>query len=191
MKYLPTLFVSVFVLASHSLADTPPPCYFKSVAVGDKLTPEEIATALDAGLLDACNPSSDGTTCQFIAAMFLGDIQYAVRVTIGVRGGIVGEIAVNFGFLYWDDVLPVIYEKFGQPWRTTLRKDVAVVDRETGKDHVVEKIEIERIADGVNPQTNTRCRISATNLDSLFAHDKDVVGLYQASVVIRRISTDF
>jgi hypothetical protein len=130
--------------ASIALAETP--CDFKGVSVGDKATPaavmtalgitkyknnppqrpfKEIAPTLDKyGINDAAEMEDWDTgpycvqcACTIPYGVSVGNDNTLVKVVVGFNKGVVTEFDVLFNIIYWDELMPVINNKYGDNWQ--------------------------------------------------------------------------
>jgi hypothetical protein len=216
MKHIPALLVGALFFVSPSRAETP--CDFKGIAVGNKMTPAEIMTALGvtkykinparpssdetfalaqkygtipAGELEDWNigPYCDETSCRVPYGVAVGNDNAPVSVFLSFHDGRITEIDVSFSQVYWDEMLPVFNQKYGADWYVD-RSDTPVTDYETKKSTMLEGILLKHITDGTNRDTNDRCQISATNIDIVFQHH-DAHGPYHSMFVIKLVSKNF
>jgi hypothetical protein len=210
------LLVSTLFFASPSHAETP--CDFKGVSVGNKMAPAEIMAALGvtkyktnppqssfeemialakkygtipAGeLLDwKIGPYCNDASCRVPYGVAVGNNNTPVNVFISIREGVITEIDVSFSEIHWDEVRPILDQKYGADWKVE-REYGPITNYETEKTTVREIISLYHITNGVNRRTNDRCQISAQNLDSVFEHH-DTYGPYHSVLVIKLISKNF
>jgi len=205
MKYIAALLVSTLFFASPLHAETP--CDFKGVSVGNKMAPAEIMAALgvtkyktnppqssfeemialaekygtiSAGeLLDwKIGPYCKETSCLVPYGIAVGNNNTPVHVFIAFHEGLITEIDVSFGEMYWDEMLPILDQKYGADWKVE-REMVPITNYETKKPTIRESILLNHISNGVNRRTNGRCQIWAQNLDMVFEHH-DAYGRYHS-----------
>jgi hypothetical protein len=207
------------VLAALTLAGCSdgfePPCDFKGLSVGNRMTPDKIMSALGvskyktsperpsfeekmaavkkygivpAGELEDWNigPYCTETSCEVPYGITLGNNNTSVGVHVAFRDGLVTEIDVSFSETFWDEIRPIIDQKYGADWKID-RDDMVITDFETKKAVLLERITLNHIRNGTNKSTMDRCQISAANLDIVFQHH-DAYGPYHSVFVIKLIS---
>jgi hypothetical protein len=137
------------------------PCDFKGISVGNRMTPSEIMSALGvtkyktnpertsfedrmaaaqkygiipAGELEDWNigPYCTETYCQVPYGVTVGNNNTAVSVHVSFREGLVTEIDVSFDATFWDEILPILDQKYGADWNVD-RGDMSITDFETRK----------------------------------------------------------
>jgi hypothetical protein len=205
------MFVGILFFASPLLAETP--CDFKGVSVGSKMSPAEIMSAL--GVSQYTNPSRpndmaliqkygllaaaeieewnvglfcDDKSCVVPYGISVGNANgIPVKAIVSFHGSQIIEIVVKFSETYWDEVLPIIDQKYGANWKVK-REDTVVTNFENKKS--VQGIYLEHVTNGTNPSTKDHCKIWATNYDLVFEHH-DAFGPYQSEIVIQLISKNF
>jgi hypothetical protein len=128
MKQIVALFIGSFLFISPSLAEKP--CDFKGVSVGDKMSPAELMSALGVtnyktnparpssehmkalverfGVAaiedDEFEPYCDDTSCRIPYGVAVGNMnRIPVKVSISFHDGLIIEIVVKFGEMYWDE----------------------------------------------------------------------------------------
>jgi hypothetical protein len=211
------LLVGLLFFTSASLAEAP--CDFKGISVGDKMSPAELMSALGVtnyktnparpsfehmkalwerySMLPAAEivdeeigPYCDDTSCRIPYGIFVGNMnRIPVKVFISLHDGLITEINVSFGEMYWDEMRPIFDQKYGADW-TLERNAAAITNFETKKTHLVQIILLQHLTKGRNLSTNDRCEIWAQNVDVVFEHH-DALGPYHSEIVIRLISKNF
>jgi hypothetical protein len=216
MKYIAALLVGALSFASPSRAETR--CDFKGISVGNKMAPTEIMAALGvtkyntnparpsfdemlaaaqkyatipAAELEDWNvgPYCGETSCRVPYGVAVGNNNTPVNVFISFHEGLITEIDVSFSETYWDEMLPILDQKYGAGWKVD-HDDMPITNYETKKTTVRGRILLNHITNGVNRRTNDRCQILATNLDIVFEHH-DAYGPYHSVFVIKLISKNF
>jgi hypothetical protein len=212
-----TMLVGTLLFATPLLAETP--CDFKGVSVGSKMSPAEIMSALGVdqykmnparssfdktmalakkyGMMAAAEieksdigPSCDDKSCIVPFGIGVGNGNgIPVKVFVSFRDGQIIEIVVKFSRTYWDEVLPIIDQKYGANWKVK-REDTVVTNFENKKSQSVQGIYLEHVTNGTNPSTKDHCKIWANNYDLVFEHH-DAFGPYQSEIVIQLISKNF
>jgi hypothetical protein len=119
----------------------------------------------------------------------VGNDNAPVSVFLSFHDGRITEIDVSFSQAYWDEILPILDQKYGADWDVD-RFDVPVTDFETKKSTMLQRILLKHITSGTNRDTNDRYQISATNLDIVFQHH-DAYGPYHSLFVIKLVSKNF
>jgi hypothetical protein len=194
------------------------PCDFKGVSVGDALTPDKIMKKLGIsqfvtnpqhapfdemqplynkyGMMGASEiedwkigPYCQDTYCRIPRGVTVGNTDIPVTVFVSFHSGIITEIDVSFGAIFWDDMLPIIEKKYGSQWRFD-QSDMAVTDYETKKSDLLQRITAENRLTGVNPSTNDTCHMSVTNIDIVFRHH-DPLGTLHSVFVLKLDSKNF
>jgi hypothetical protein len=211
------MLVGILFFATPLLAETP--CDFKGVSVGSKMSPAEIMSALGVdqykmnparssfdktmalakkyGMMAAAEieesdigPYCDDKSCIIPHGIGVGNGNHIpVKVFVSFRDGQIIEIVVKFNETYWDEVLPIVDQKYGANWKVK-REDTVVTNFENKKSQLVQGIYLEHVTNGTNPSTKEHCKIWATNYDLAFEHH-DAFGPYQSEIVIHLISKNF
>jgi hypothetical protein len=146
---------------------------------------------IPAGELEDWNigPYCDETSCRVPYGVAVGNDNAPVGVFLSFHDGRITQIDVSFSQVYWDEMLPILDQKYGADWDAD-RFDTSVTDYETKKTTMLEGILLKHITNGTNQGTNDRCQISATNIDSVLQHH-DAYGPYHSMFVIKLISKNF
>jgi hypothetical protein len=212
MKHIAALLVGALLFASPSHAETP--CDFKGVAVGNKMTPAEIMSALGVtnyktnperpvrkdnapyepgmGEIEDENigPYCEEKLCNVPFGVAVGNNNaISVKVLVAFDDGLITEIGLLFNEMYWDEILPILDQKYGADWKVD-RDLMPITNYKTKKTTVQENIRMEHITNGVNRRTNDRCQISAQKFDFIFEHH-GAYGPYQSEFGIKLISKNF
>jgi len=216
MKRIAALLVGTLLFTSPSHAETP--CDFKGISVGNKMIPAEIMSALGvtkyktnptrlsfdemlraaqkysmipAAELEEWNigPYCDETSCRIPYGVTVGNDKTPVNVFVSFNEGLVTEIDVSFSATFWNEMLPILDQKYGANWNVD-RADMPVTNHETKKTTPLERVSLHHITNGTNQSTKDRCQIWATSLDWLFEHH-DAYGPYHSVFVIELISKNF
>jgi hypothetical protein len=216
MRFFTNLFIATFCCANLAHAQTP--CDFKGVSVGDRMTPAEIMAAFGVakyktnperqsfdqmmalsekyGMMAAAElddwkigPYCEGTSCRIPYGVTVGNANTPVNVFVSFNQGIITEINVTFSATYWDQILPILDQKYGSDW-TVDRSDTVVTNFETNKSRKFELIVLKHVTNGTNLRTKDACEISAQNIDMVFEHH-DAFGPYHSSVAIQLVSKNF
>lgn len=199
------------------LAETP--CDFKGVSVGNKMSPAELMSTLGVpqyktnpvrrslldqsmdrvkryGLLAASEieeweigPYCDETSCRIPYGVSVGNRNTPVSVFIAFHQGLITGIDVSFGETFWEELLPVLDQKYGADW-TIERDKMPISNYETKEFHIVNRITLKHATNGTNQSTKDRCIIWATNFDMVFEHH-DAFGPYHSIFEIKLISKNF
>jgi hypothetical protein len=214
MYRLAGVVLTTWMLAGCS-GEFEPPCDFKGISVGNRMTPSEIMSGLGvtkyktsperssfedtmaaaqkygiipAGELEDWNigPYCTETYCRVPHGVTVGNNKTAVSGHVSLREGLVTEIDVSFNATFWDEILPIIDQNYGTDWNVD-RGDISITDYETRRGVVLERVSLDHISKGTNKSTMDRCQISATNLDIVFQHH-DAYGPYHSVFVIKLIS---
>src|SRR5271169_6761615 len=138
MKHIVHLVIGGLLWANPALAETP--CEFKGVSVGSRMSPAEIMSALgvsqykanpsrsyDAALIDRygllaaadieewnIGPFCDDKSCVVPYGIRVGNANgIPVKAFISFHDGQIIEIVVKFGETYWDEMLPILDQKYG------------------------------------------------------------------------------
>jgi hypothetical protein len=217
MKHLFALVIGGLVSLSPALAEAP--CDFKGVSVGSKMSPAEIMLALGVaqykmnpahwsfdkkmvlvdkyGLMAAADieewdigPHCDDKSCIVPYGVGVGNANHIpVKVFVAFHDGQITEIEVSFAETYWDEIRPILDQKYGGDWKVE-REDMAVTNFENKQSQMVQRISLQHVTDGTNQSTKDRCKIWATNVDIVFEHH-DSFGPYHSEIVIQLISKNF
>ena len=214
MKHIVAVLVGTLLFVSSSRAETP--CDFTGISVGDKMSPAQVMAALGVTNYKMNPPQRDDTlmvaskigliaaseledwaigpyctdkSCRVPYGVTVGSHNTPVNVFVAFREGLVTDIEVSFGEMWWDEIRPILDQKYGADWNVE-RWDMAITDFETKKVTLLERISLNHISNGANRATNDHCQIAATNLDIVFEH-KDVFGPYHSIFSISLISKNF
>jgi hypothetical protein len=170
MKYIAALLGALF-FASPSHAETP--CDFKGISVGDKMAPAEIMATLGVtkyktnpakhfdealvrkyGMMPAAELEEwniglncDQTSCSVPYGVAVGNNNTPVKVFISFREGLITEIDVSFSKTYWDEILPILDQKYGADWKVE-REYTPIINFETKKTTVLEGILLKHVTNG-------------------------------------------
>lgn len=135
-------------------------------------------------------PYCEETSCRVPNGVRVGNNNHIpVNIYVGFREGLITEIDVTFSEIYWEEILPILDQKYGADWKVD-RNDSGIMNYETKKTTVREIISLYHNTNGVNRRTNDRCEIWAQNIDLVFTHH-DVFGPYHSEFVIKLISKNF
>lgn len=217
-KAVAILLVSAFSFAASSHAETP--CNFKGVSVGDKMTPAEVMAAFGvakykisptfpsweerepriqkyssmvAAELDDWDigPYCEDDYCRIPGGVGVGNNDHIpVSVFVHFPKGQVTAIDVAFSETYWNEILPILDDKYGSRWDVERDPDMVITDYETKKSRKMECITLNHKTGGRNPITGDRCEIWITNLDIIFQHH-DPLGFYHSVFEIKLVSKNF
>jgi hypothetical protein len=216
MKHEVALLLGALFFASPLYAETP--CDFKGTSVGSRMTPAEVMTALGVtkykttparrsfedklpaiqkyGLIAAgeledweIGPYCEETYCRVPYGVAVGNDNTPVSVSVSFHEGLITEVDVSFSETYWDEMLPILDQKYGAGWSVE-RSDMLITNYETKKSRMLERISLSHITNGTNRRTKSHCEIWATNLDIVFEHH-DPLGPYHSIFVIKLVSKNF
>jgi hypothetical protein len=134
-------------------------------------------------------PYCDETSCRIPYGVGVGNNNTPVNVFVSLRGGLITEIDVSFSESSWDEIVPILNQKYGADWSID-RSDMPITDFETKKVVVLERITLTHVTNGTNLRTKDRCQIWATNLDIVFQHH-DAYGPYHSVFTIKLVSKNF
>jgi hypothetical protein len=134
-------------------------------------------------------PYCDEASCRAPYGVAVGNNNTPVKVFVSFHEGLITEIDVSFSELYWDEMLPILGQKYGADWKVD-REDMPITNYETKKTKVLERISLNHITNGTNRSTKDRCQIWATNLDIVFEHH-NTYGPYHSEFGIKLISKNF
>jgi hypothetical protein len=213
--HIALFLVGALLLASASHAATP--CDFKGISVGNNMTPPEIMSMLGVskykmnptrpsfeemkplydkyGLLPAAEiedwnigPYCAETYCEAPYGIVVG-VDTPASVHVAFHQGLVTEIDVSYSETYWDDILPVLNQKYGADWDVE-HDDMPITNIESNATSILPRITLNHATNGTNQSTKDRCQIQATNLDIVFEHH-DAYGPYHSIFMIKLISKNF
>jgi hypothetical protein len=194
------------------------PCDFKGVAVGDKMSREQVMQGFGITKFKLDPPRSDfmemheqiekyGITgaaereddkigpycredyCNVPWGLHVGDDNIGVKVFVALKNDMVTEIEVFFNSIFWNDIWAILVKKYGPAWDIE-RQNMGVMEYETKKIDQLEQIIATHKLGGVNPRTKDTCSLIATNIDIIFRHH-DSLGTLHAIFVIKRDAKDF
>jgi hypothetical protein len=206
--------IPLLVPAAHAQV----PCDFKGVAIGDKMTHEQLMQRFEISnfKLDPPRPSWEETQplidkygitpaaeiqddkigpycredyCNIPWGLHVGDDNIAVKVFVALKNNMVTEIEVFFNSIFWNDIWSIIVEKYGPTWEIE-RGMIGVMEYQTKKIDQLERVLAPHKLGGTNPLTKDTCSLSATNIDIIFRHH-DSLGTLHAIFVIKRHAKDF
>src|SRR5262249_48304962 len=166
-----------FTTMTRQAAGAETPCDFKGISVGDRMKPAEIMTALGItkyrtnpvlpfdlaliqknGIISAAEiqewkigPYCDETSCRIPYGVAVGNNNMPVNVHIAFHNDLITEIDVSFSKLYWDEILPILDQKYGADWKFE-REPTSIVNFETKKTTVLELISLKHVTNGTNPK---------------------------------------
>jgi hypothetical protein len=212
-----------FALAAALLAGRPVhsqmvPCDFKGIAIGDKLTREQVMERLgikkfkldpprtslidmDAelekyGITGAAEREDDKTGpycredyCNIPWGLFVGDDKIAVKVFVALKENVVYAIEISFNTIFWNDIWDILTRKYGQAWEIE-KSPIGVMEIETKKVDTLDRVIVTHKFGGTNPSSKDTCSLSATNVDIVFRHH-DIIGTVHGIFGIKRNSKDF
>ena len=207
MRYI-TVLISTLLFASPLHAETP--CDFKGISVGNKMSPAQLMSALGVthykmnpaphssslaltgkyGFIAAgeiedweIGPYCNDTMCTVPYGVAVGNNNIPVKVDISVHQGRITKIIVSFSETFWDEKLAMFDQKYGANW-TTERNGMPITNYETKETFTVQRIVLQ--TEGTNLSTKARCKIWATNFDTVVEHH-DALGPYHSRIVIQLI----
>jgi hypothetical protein len=135
-------------------------------------------------------PHCDDKSCIVPYGVGVGNANHIpVKVFVAFHDGQITEIEVSFAETYWDEIRPILDQKYGGDWKVE-REDMAVTNFENKQSQMVQRISLQHVTDGTNQSTKDRCKIWATNVDIVFEHH-DSFGPYHSEIVIQLISKNF
>ena len=134
-------------------------------------------------------PYCKETSCRVPYGVTVGNTNTPVNVFISFHDRLITEIEVSFNEMYWDEMLPLLDQKYGADWKID-RSYTPITDYETKKITLLELISLTHNSNGTNQSTKDHCQISAQNLDHVFEHH-DPYGPYLSLFVIKLISRNF
>jgi len=98
-------------------------------------------------------------------------------------------IDVFINSIHWNDLTPILFNKFGNQWNTE-KSAMDIVGLKNKRRISVERININHKIGGKNLKTNDLCEINATNYNTIF-EQSDSLGLYQGVFELKIISKNF
>ena len=110
-----------------------------------------------------------------------------VKVDISFHERLITKIIVSFSEIFWDEKLTILDQKYGANW-TTERNDMPLTNYETKETFIAQRIVLQ--TEGTNLSTKDRCKIWATNFDTVFEHH-DALGPYHSRIVIQLMPKNF
>ena len=209
MRYI-TVLVGTLLFASPLHAETP--CDFKGISVGSKMSPAQLMSALGvtqyktnpaphspslaltgkygfvaAGEIEdrEIGPYCNNTMCIVPYGVAVGNNNnIPVKVDISFHEGVITKIIVSFSETFWDEKLSIFDQKYGANWSME-RNDIPITNYDTKETFIARRIVLQ--TEGTNLSTKDRCKIWATNFDTVFEHH-DALGPYHSRIVIQLIS---
>jgi hypothetical protein len=127
--------------------------------------------------------------CRIPWGVTVGNNDIPVSAFVSIHTGVITEIDVSFGAIYWDDVLPIIEKKYGSQWKFD-QTDMVVTEYETKEHDILQRTVAENRRVGVNASTRDTCHMSATNIDIIFRHH-DPLGSLHSIFVLKLDSKNF
>lgn len=218
---LAAIFVLVSACGPNSSArllkgnDNEPPCDFKGVSVGDKMSPSQIMSAFGISSNYQMNPKKlsfdenatniskygiaaaleledysigpycDSSSCTIPNGITIGDSDTHTFVYVAISKGFISEIDVSYSPLYWDEVKVMLDHKFGDDWKIE-ESQITVTDLETKQFSDHINTYLDHIGHGLNKKTGDRCLISAMKIDSMISHK--AIGSLHSELMLQRIS---
>jgi hypothetical protein len=166
MKQIATLLICGLILVNPSRAETP--CDFKGISVGNKMTPDEIMATLGVtnyktspakrfdkaaaekyGTIPALEleeeeigPYCDHSSCRVPHGVFVGNDNTPVNVFISFHDLLITEIDVSFSLSNWDEVVPILDQKYGADWKVE-RSEALISDYVTKKVMILPSITLQ------------------------------------------------
>jgi hypothetical protein len=194
------------------------PCDFKGIAIGDKLTREQVMERLGIkkfkldppspdfmemqpeldkyGITGAAEREDDKTgpycrenSCTIPYGVVVGDDKIPVKVFVALKADTVYAIEVFFNTIFWNDVWEIMLKKYGPMWEID-RSPTTVMDYGTKKVDQLELVSATHKLGGTNSQSHDTCSISAANIDIIFRHN-DSLGSLHAILALKRQPKDF
>lgn len=216
VKHVATLFIGALALGTPASAE--PPCDFKGLSVGDTKTPveimavlgvakyrmnppespfdEKLAAARKYGIIPAgelrdwkIGPHCTQIFCKVPYGIGIGNNNTPVSVYVSFPSGTITEIDVSFSETSWDELRPILDQKYGADWDIE-RTELLVTDVSTKKSTMRDRVLLTRVTNGSNRATGDRCQIWATNIDIIHQHH-DPLGPYHSLFVIKLVSKNF
>jgi hypothetical protein len=214
MKYIAAL-AGIILLPFPGTLRAEPPCDFKAVSVGDKMSPAKLMSALGVtqyktnpaphadtlALIEKygfraageiadweIGPYCNSAACTVPYGVAVGDNNnIPVSVEVSFQEHLITKITVSFSQTYWDERLTMFGQKYGPGW-TAEHNYMEITNSETKQTSTVPRIVLQ--TNGTNPSTRDRCKIQATNFDNMFEHH-DALGPYHSRIVIELIPKGF
>jgi hypothetical protein len=212
---IPLLLGNLF-FANAAIAETP--CDFKGLSVGDRMSPAEAMSTLGISKykvnpkfppfmqqvpnIDKYGPAAagellnwkigpycDGKSCVIPYGVEIGNENIPTSVFVAINQGRVTEIDVSFGAIFWDEILPILNNKYGNFWNIENDK-LGISDYGSNRYVYFDRVDLTHKLGGRNPKTKDRCEIFATSYDEIFTHH-DPLGKYHSIFIIRLVSKNF
>lgn len=209
------VIVGISLLLAGATCIAAAPCEFNGVSIGDKLTRKQLMAKLGVKHFklnpgpDVWLPTKDEESqygylgakdlARWRTGPFcLADVCYipfgieietkipaSMEITYG-ENNTIADIQVRFNSKYWEQVAPVLVQKYGLDWDAEKNHNFVISDDITQKSVTVDRTIIANKSGGVNEKTKGRCAISASNYDSIFWH-RDPLGAYRSVLSIDMI----
>jgi len=194
------------------------PCDFKGISVGDRMSPNQIMSALGitnyktnpkrpsyedmhpmiekygfAGAFELIDEKI-GNSCEdsscIVSTLAIGNnIPASVFFSFNPNTKIIDAIEIKSNEVYWGELKSILINKYGTDWSVE-REKMSILNRQTNKSRNVDREIMNHKTGGKNSKTNDNCEITATNFDIIFTHPGSN-GLYQSAVDIKLISKNF
>ncbi len=211
-KIISIILVYLF-LATNARAEVP--CDFKGLSVGDKKSVAEIMNTLGVkkykinpqkptflieqyGILGAANmtdekigPYCEDDHCRISTGIITVGINIPAKVFIlfSKEQHQIQAINVSVNSLNWDDLVPILYGKYGTQWSIE-KSPMGIVGLKNKRSVSVEQITMIHKAGGRNIKTKDTCELSVSKYNSVF-EQVDSLGLNQSVFEIKIISKNF
>jgi hypothetical protein len=134
-------------------------------------------------------PYCDDTSCLVPYGVSVGNDNTPVKDFVALHEGLITAIDVTFSETFWDEMLPILDQKYGADWKVE-HDDMSIMNYETKQSRVVQRITFRHATNGTNLRTKDRCQIWATNFDIVFEHPGPF-GPYHSILEIKLISKNF
>ena len=134
-------------------------------------------------------PYCDQKSCEIPYGIGIGNENIPASVFVSFKKGLITEFDVSFSASFWDEILPILNNKYGDFWNVENSK-LGISDYGTQKYTYFDRLDLTHKVGGTNKKTNDRCEIFATNYDQIFTHH-DPLGAYHSIFIIRLVSKNF
>jgi hypothetical protein len=134
-------------------------------------------------------PYCEETSCRIPYGVAIGNDNMPVNVFVAFHGGQITGIDLTFSETNWDEIRPILDQKYGANW-TTEHEEMGIQNYETKEWHHVQRITLHHVTNGTNTSTKDHCQIWATNFDLVFEHH-DALGPYHSIFEIKLVSKNF
>jgi hypothetical protein len=137
-------------------------------------------------------PFCNDTLCQIPPGEVKIGNDIPAKILIFFSNGVVTKIQVRFNNLYWNEVKPILHQKYKATWHIESDPTFFYIDPTTREKQIPEDyMRLTHKYGGMNKNTGDRCQIWTANYDGIFTHTNYSGGYLLSIFVIKLISKNF